>query len=131
MNALAQERLQAGELDAVRFARADGDVIDHVGVQTAQRRNQQRRGRLPVDVEIAPDANAFVLGQRAFNSQHRLFHIRQFKCVRGGVGRGGQECQGFLPRGQSAADQRLSDQSVAAGYLQCPIRRFQRAGFNP
>jgi hypothetical protein len=81
INLLLHEGLQAGELNAMRFTSPDRNMIDHIRIHSAEGRYQQCCRCLPVNVEITPYPNAFLLDKCLFDAQDRFFHIWQFKWI--------------------------------------------------
>ena len=56
-SAILDDRLERLDVNAVTLSAADGDVVHKVRIQRPQCLYQQGRGRLPIHVEIAPDAD--------------------------------------------------------------------------
>ncbi len=75
--ALVDQALQVGQIDPVPRAETVGDVVSHLRARSAQRRDEQGGGRLPIDVEIAPDGDQLALPDGAAEALDGTIHVGQ------------------------------------------------------
>ena len=132
--ALLDDRSQIFQVDAVAFPGAHGDVIGHVRARGLQGLNEDRRGGLAIDVEIAPyadrlrsaDGGSDPLDCRPHPGQLGRRHRRSEPWI--------QEGAGGFGGGDAAPDESLRDQvtSQRVKSQRVTIRRVEvelREGF--
>ena len=127
--AAVNHALQPAQVDAVPLVFAHRHVIPDIRSQVFQRRHEQRGGRLPVYVEVAPNADLLPLRDSILNSRRRLRHIRQFKRRRATIIGMIQEGEGALRVGDPTPRQRLRDQRMPANDYAQPFDDGYRSLF--
>lgn len=98
-------------MNAMTLFAADWNVIDNIRIKHLQRLHEQRRGSLSVYIEVAPDADEFVVEQRLANPCDRWFNVRE---GRGGKLIGMQKGAGGVGSQNPAADESLRDEGMQA-----------------
>jgi hypothetical protein len=77
--AVVDDGSEGFDMNAVTLFSSDGDVIDDVRIQGAQGLHEQGGGGLPVHVEIAPDADAFLVADSQIDEVNCFFNAGEWR----------------------------------------------------
>jgi hypothetical protein len=108
------EQPERTDLDAVRFREALRNVEGNVDLKIAQQRHEQRRGRLPVRVEVAPHGNLLPARDGAIQPIGGGSQVGQIERRGGRIAIGIEESPGSLRCGDAVPRQQLRHDRITA-----------------
>jgi hypothetical protein len=106
-------------------------MIPNLGPKIPQGRDENRRRRLPINVEVAPYADGLLIRDRSLDPIDGSIDPLQSRRRGGRIRIGLQKGAGFLDRAKPTAHEDLADQRMPSQVMLEILRNGDRRRFSP